>query len=91
MYKVLNFIKDEYSNENYLYNQVYWDPEYYFPRQNVTFNGNFKILENWEEGEKLKPLFSNVDFIVTKSIFSVDNNIEIKNIGDLKIYYIIDN
>jgi len=89
MFETIAFIQDEYLVGESVYNLVYWDPDFYFPRQGVTYEDEFKILENWEEGIQLQPLYSKVDFIVTKSKFKItDNKIKEQNIGDLNIYFI---
>ena len=89
MFETIAFIQDEYLVGESVYNLVYWDPDFYFPRQGVTYEDEFKILENWEEGRQLQPLYSKVDFIVTKSKFKItDNKIKEQNIGDLNIYFI---
>ena len=89
MLETIAFIQDKYLVKESVYNLVYWDPDYYFPRQDVTYEDEFKILENWEEGIQLQPLYSKVDFIVTKNKFKItDNRIKEQNIGDLNIYFI---
>ena len=89
MFETIAFIQDEYLVGENVYNLVYWDPDFYFPRQGVTYEDKFKILENWEEGIQLQPLYSKVDFIVTKNKFNItDNRIKEQNIGDLNIYFI---
>ena len=89
MFETIAFIQDEYLVGESVYNLVYWDPDFYFPRQGVTYEDEFKILENWEEGIQLQPLYSKVDFIVTKNKFEItDNRIKEQNIGDLNIYFI---
>lgn len=88
MYAAIDFINSEYLEKNFYYNTVLWDPDYYFPRNGVTFNGYFKVLENWEITEKYQPLYKNSDFIVTTKIFDFEENVVAKNIGDLYIYYL---
>ena len=66
MFETIAFIQDEYLVKESVYNLVYWDPDFYFPRQDVTYEDEFKILENWEEGIQLQPLYSKVDFIDKK-------------------------
>jgi hypothetical protein len=89
MFETIAFIQDEYLVGNKVYSVVYWDPDFYFPRQGVTYEYEFKVLENWEEGIQLQPLYSKVDFIVTKNKFKItDNRIKEQNIGDLNIYFI---
>lgn len=88
MYETIAFIQNEYFARESVYNVVYWDPDFYFPRQGVTYKGDFKVLENWNGEMQLQPLFSEVDFIVTKNKFKIEDiNIGEKNIGNLNIYY----
>ena len=89
MFEVLSFIQSEYLEKENIYSVVYWDPDFYFPRQNVTYLGDFKVLNNWEEGEELEPLYLSVDFIVSQKKFQIpNNNIAIKEIDDLNIYFV---
>ena len=89
MYQALSFIQSEYQDQLNIYNAVYWDPDFYFPRQNVTYLGNFRVLENWEQGIELEPLYSSVDFIVSQKKFQINNNkVVIHKIDNLYIYFI---
>jgi len=89
MYETITFIQNEYFARERVYKLVYWDPDFYFPRQGVTYKGDFKVLENWNGEMQLQPLFSEVDFIVTKDKFKIEDiNIGEKNIGNLNIYYL---
>lgn len=88
MYETIAFIQNEYFAKESVYSVIYWDPDLYFPRQGVTYKGDFKVLENWNGEMQLQPLFSEVDFIVTKNKFKIEDiNIGEKNIGNLNIYY----
>ena len=89
MYQALSFIQSEYQDQLNIYNAVYWDPDFYFPRQNVTYLGNFRVLENWEQGIELEPLYSSVDFIVSQKKFQINNNkVVMHKIDNLYIYFI---
>ena len=90
LYESLDFIENMYINIDNPYNLVYWDPDYYFPKQKLTYDANFKVLENWDNDQKLKPLQDKVDFIVTREEFSTGINYSKKSIGDLNIYFLID-
>lgn len=86
--EALEYIDTSYidmNNKNYL---VLWDPEYYFPKNKITYLGDYEVIENWQQTEELQPLFENADFIVTTRKFNTDNyfNVKIKIIGDLYIY-----
>ena len=69
---------------------VYWDPTYYFPKQKLTYNADFKVIENWDSGKKLEPLDNKVDFIVTREKILIDSKYSLKTVGDLYIYFISD-
>lgn len=88
--KSIEFIYYKYSEENtsYKYKLVYWDTDYYFPKKSLTYESDFRVLENWEKDTKLDPLNTNVDFIVTREQFDITNNYKVEKIGDLNIYYL---
>ena len=88
--KSIEFIDYKYSEENtpYKYKLVYWDTDYYFPKKNLTYESDFRVLENWEKDTKLDPLNTNIDFIVTREQFDITNNYKVEKIGDLNIYYL---
>jgi hypothetical protein len=90
LYRSLDFIEDGYNQIDNPYNLVYWDPTYYFPKQKLTYNADFKVIENWDSGKKLEPLDNKVDFIVTREKILIDSKYSLKTVGDLYIYFISD-
>lgn len=90
LYESLDFIENMYINLDSPYNLVYWDPDYYFPKQKITYDAKFKVLENWDNDQELNPLRDKVDFIVTREEFSTGINYSKKSIGDLNIYFLKD-
>lgn len=87
MYLALDFIDEQYTENSFKFNKVYWDTEFYFPRKGVTYFSNFDVVENWEVDFGLQPLNDRVDFIVTKNSYSHTIDIKSIKIGDLNIYY----
>jgi len=62
---------------------VFWDPNLFIPRKNVTYNNSFQIREYWG-GEEIDNILDTADMYVT------NENIESKDILKTKIanYYV---
>jgi len=68
---VLEHISDEYTEKNNFKYKVAWSPVGYIPRNNVTYIGNFEVLEHWG-GASLEELSATYDFYISES--AVDNS-----------------
>ena len=88
MFETIAFIQDEYLVGESVYNLVYWDPDFYFPRIGIHYEGDFLVLENWDYSSELSSLEnSEVGFIVTRKNFKLNNNLTVKKFGELNIYF----
>tara|TARA_A100001234_G_C12481162_1_gene323573 strand:- start:272 stop:580 length:309 start_codon:yes stop_codon:yes gene_type:complete len=87
--EAINFIETEYQNNEGYENIVLWDPDFYFPRIGIHYEGDFLVLENWDFSNELSSLVnSEVGFIVTKKNFKLTDNLTVKKFGELNIYFI---
>ena len=86
LYKAISYIDKQYSENEYNFKKVYWDPDYYFPGKNIDYFHDFLIVENWEEEKQTTPLNEKVDFIVTTKIFNTEDSIKVSQYGDLYVY-----
>ena len=68
---VVDRLEDLYENKETKFNVVYWDPSIGMPRNNVTFQGQFDVRENWE-GHDLDYILEFSDFYVTKNDLNSD-------------------
>jgi len=88
-FDTVSYLDNQYSKSSYVYNLVYWDPDLYFPRIDLNYNGNYKVLENWEIDFGIEPLNSKVDYIVTlQRIDTLSENVNEIKIGEAYIYYL---
>lgn len=86
--QAIEFISNEYNEIEKPYKKVYWDPDYYLPKQNLTYQSDFRVMENWDRSKNTEHLFHDVDFIVTRDNYVLDEKINLKVVGDLNIYYL---
>tara|TARA_A100001015_G_scaffold49707_1_gene54840 strand:- start:751 stop:1077 length:327 start_codon:yes stop_codon:yes gene_type:complete len=68
---VVDRLEDLYENKETEFNVVYWDPSIGMPRNNVTYQGQFDVRENWE-GHDLDYILEFSDFYVTKNDLNFD-------------------
>lgn len=86
--KTINYIDTEYQINKGYKNIVLWDPDFYFPRIGIHYEGNFLVLENWDFSNELSSLENReVGFIVTRKNFKLNSEIKIKKFGELNVYY----
>ena len=55
-------------------------------QENIDYFTDFQVIENWEREKEEDPLFDTVDFIVTKSLFTVKSDIKVSQFGELFVY-----
>ena len=86
--EAINFIEKEYQNNEGRENIVLWDPDFYFPRIDIHYEGDFLVLENWDFSNELSSLVnSEVGFIVTRKNLKLNNNLTVKKFGELNVYF----
>jgi hypothetical protein len=82
----IRYLDDNYELRDYEFKKAYWDSDYYFPGKNIDYFTDFQVIENWEREKEEDPLFDTVDFIVTKSLFTVKSDIKVSQFGELFVY-----
>jgi hypothetical protein len=82
----IRYLDDNYELGDYEFKKAYWDSDYYFPGKNIDYFTDFQVIENWEREKEEDPLFDTVDFIVTKSLFTVKSDIKVSQFGELFVY-----
>lgn len=82
----IGYLDDNYELRDYEFKKAYWDSDYYFPGKNIDYSSDFYVIENWEREKEESPLFDVVDFIVTKSSFTVNSDIKVSQFGELFVY-----
>ena len=82
----IRYLDENYEVRDYEFKKAYWDSEYYFPGKNIDYFSDFQVVENWEREKEEDPLLNSVDFIVTKSTFTVNSDIKVSKFGELFVY-----
>ena len=91
--KLVNKIIDElnliYNSNNHLDKKlVYWHPDLYMPRNNVTYIGSFFVREYWGNKESVDFAINNADIFVTYTDYEIPENVNKSKIENYFIYYI---
>ena len=86
--KVIQSIERIYeSNENLNRNLVYWHPDLFVPRNDVTYNSKFYVREYWGDKTYVDSAINEADIYVTYTDYEISNKINKIKIENIYIYF----
>lgn len=87
--KVVNELSTIYSSNNHLNkNLVYWHPDLYMPRNNITYIDSFFVREYWGNKDAVDFAINDADIFVTYTDYEISENVVKSNIENYFIYYL---